>query len=237
MFPPRFAAPRPASIQASTWGCRSRQSKPDQQKKRGSSWHCSSSQFNKDIPNLHKCSTHFWKMWIWHNVHSYENLSLGKEKNSTPPPLTIWKLPPWNRWPDRRRATAVQPHTSLIAPRIHVVCCLLGSFLWTAHWNFRLTYITNYLLAISTTVQLHNSRGTKKRQRNYTTKQGGTPVIAGSRRTSVAERQRDSLQGTPTSMESFPKITSFWFSIHCLVISTLQMMLEVTLLYCNSIYA
>lgn len=30
--PPRFAAPRPASIQASTWGCRSRQSKPDQKK-------------------------------------------------------------------------------------------------------------------------------------------------------------------------------------------------------------
>lgn len=95
----------------------------------------------------------------------------------------------------------------------------------------------NYLLAISTTVQLHNSRGAKKRQRNYTTKQGGTPVIAGSRRTSVAERQRDSLQGTPTSMESFPKITSFSFSLNCLVISTLQMMFEVTLLYCNSVYA
>lgn len=51
-------------------------------KKRRSSWHCSSSQFNKDIPNLHRCSTHFWKMWIWHDVHSYENLSLGKEKKT-----------------------------------------------------------------------------------------------------------------------------------------------------------
>lgn len=132
-------------------------------KKRGSSWHCSSSQFNKDIPNSHRCSTHFWKMWIWHNVHSteflavlYENLFLGKETTAT----HHLKTPTLKQVAGSKKSNS-SPATYLSHSPKNSRSLLFAGVFFNELPVENFVY-PNYPIAISTTVQLRKQQGDQK---------------------------------------------------------------------------